>query len=244
MRELLLVIVLLAAAPFPATAEAAEKPAPQILVFGGTGRLGSDIVKALVEDGHSVTVFVRPTSDRRRLAGLPIAWVVGDVLDAKTVEAAFAGKDYQVAIDALGRGSEGVDFYSMSAENIAASAASHGVQQILLHGSVGAGESSDALADHRFFNRMQGLMNAKTEGENAVVECGVSYTIIRNGRLMPYGTPATGRAELYEDQMLIGSVTREGLARLTAGCILNEECFNKIYHAVDKSLGDEHVDEE
>ncbi len=36
-----------------------------VLIFGGTGRLGAPIVKLLVESGKAVTVFARPTSDRR-----------------------------------------------------------------------------------------------------------------------------------------------------------------------------------
>lgn len=38
-----------------------------ILVFGGTGQLRARIVRLLLEDGHDVAVFVRPTSDRSRL---------------------------------------------------------------------------------------------------------------------------------------------------------------------------------
>jgi uncharacterized protein YbjT (DUF2867 family) len=221
---------------FPVLAVPAELQASQVLVFGGTGRLGSDIVKALVRDGHSVTVFARPSSDRVRLAGLPIAYVDGDVLDGQSVQDALAAQSYSVVVDALGRGSAGVEFYRISAENIAVAAAESGVQQIVLHGSVGAGDSRNAYSNINRFGRMQRLMDAKTAGENAIIASGVDYTIIRNSRLLRYGTKPSGHAELYEDHRLTGSVTRAGLARLTAGCVLNADCFDKIYHAVDKSL--------
>jgi uncharacterized protein YbjT (DUF2867 family) len=48
-------------------------------VFGGSGQLGSDIVRMLVDAGHEVTVFMRPTSSPERLAGLPVEFVDGDV---------------------------------------------------------------------------------------------------------------------------------------------------------------------
>ena len=82
---------------------------------------------------------------------------------------------------------------------------------------------------------MQKLMAEKTAGEIAYIESGTTYTIIRNSRLLAYGTEPTGNARLYEDQSVAGPVTRAGLARLTAECTLNEDCFNRIFHAVDRS---------
>ena len=49
----------------PALAGAAE-----VIVFGGTGKLGSEVVRALNAAGHEVTVFHREGSDRSRLQGL------------------------------------------------------------------------------------------------------------------------------------------------------------------------------
>lgn len=43
-----------------------------VLVFGGTGRLGSEVVKELLKVDEKVIVFARPTSDRDRLQGLEI----------------------------------------------------------------------------------------------------------------------------------------------------------------------------
>ena len=66
--------VMLAAAT-PAWAEG-------VLVFGGTGLLGSEIVKQLANAGETqITVFARPTSDRSRLDGIDVNYVVGDVLN-------------------------------------------------------------------------------------------------------------------------------------------------------------------
>lgn len=72
-----------------------------VLVFGGNGRLGSDVVKNLLEDGEDVVVFVRETSDRSRLAGLDVAYVVGDLLDAETVKAAFEAHEIDAVINTV-----------------------------------------------------------------------------------------------------------------------------------------------
>ncbi|MEO1203215.1 MAG: NAD(P)H-binding protein, partial [Pseudomonadota bacterium] len=115
-------------------------------------------------------------------------------------------------------------------------AAASAVRQLILHGSVGAGDSASAYADRNLSAGMARLMAAKTAGENAVIESGIRYTIIRNSHLLPHGTEPTGEARLYGDVTLTGAVTRAGLARLTAECILAEPCLDKTFHAVDKTL--------
>ncbi|HWY71014.1 MAG TPA: NAD-dependent epimerase/dehydratase family protein [Terriglobales bacterium] len=59
-----------------------------VLVTGGTGFLGSALVKALVQEGYRVTVLDdNSRGDPKRIAGLPhVDVVVGDVRDKLTVE--------------------------------------------------------------------------------------------------------------------------------------------------------------
>ena len=53
----------------------------RIAVTGGTGFLGFHIVRALAEAGASISVLVRPTSHRDRLAAFNPRWVDGDLSD-------------------------------------------------------------------------------------------------------------------------------------------------------------------
>jgi uncharacterized protein YbjT (DUF2867 family) len=217
------------------TAVASEHGAGDVLVFGGTGRLGAPIVHLLVEAGYPVTVFARPTSDRSRLSGLDITYVVGDLMDADSVTAAIEGKKYRVVIDASARRSNPEPFYGTAMRNILRAVAISEVQQFILHGSVGAGDNMQQFPTIGF-ERMRDVMIAKGEAEVTLKASGIEYTIIRNGRVKADGTPATGTARLTEDVTVLGTATRLDLAALTMQCIDNPDCMNKTFHAVDDSL--------
>jgi dihydroflavonol-4-reductase len=67
---------------------------PGILVTGGTGFIGSRLVRKLIDDGHRVKVLARPGSSLRALAGIgsdKLEIVHGDVMIGHTVYRALAG---------------------------------------------------------------------------------------------------------------------------------------------------------
>ena len=209
-----------------------------VLIFGGTGQLGSEIVKDLVAAGEDVTVAVRPTSDKSRLNDLDVSYVTADVLDEGQVEAALKSGPYRVVIDALARDS-GVapEFYIDSMKYIATWAADTGVKQVILHGSVGAGLSRPIYPMDRW-DFMGPTIEAKGMGERHLMESRAPYTIIRNLSLLPMEVQESGNAHLTTDQSKAGGVTRDGLARLTLECLDNATCINEIFHAIDPDVVD------
>lgn len=62
-----------------------------VLVTGATGFLGSELARQLCRRGDDVRVLVRAASDRRRLDGLAVAEVVGDVTDRESVARGLEG---------------------------------------------------------------------------------------------------------------------------------------------------------
>ena len=61
------------------------------LVTGASGFLGSHLARLLVQHGEQVRVLVRPRSQTRALAGLPVERVGGDLRDASSLVAAVQG---------------------------------------------------------------------------------------------------------------------------------------------------------
>jgi uncharacterized protein YbjT (DUF2867 family) len=236
LRSALLCLALPAAALLPAAASAAEASAAKVIVFGATGQLGAEVVRALLGAGHQVTVFRREKSDPSRLQGLKVTTAFGDATVDRDVQAAFAAKRYDVAVNALAKGrSDPGEFYATTQRSITAAAKATGVRQVILHSSVGAGESR-AIYPEANWARLQDVLLAKDVGERELIASGVPYTIIRNAVLRDDAAGVGEKAALTTDQRSFGGVTRSGLGRLTAECTLQAECLNRIYHAIDPQV--------
>jgi dihydroflavonol-4-reductase len=69
------------------------------LVTGGTGFVGANVVRMLIQRGTEVRALVRPRSDTRNLDQLDVELVAGDLRDRGSLEAALEGCDtvYHVA---------------------------------------------------------------------------------------------------------------------------------------------------
>lgn len=63
----------------------------RVLVTGATGIVGSNLVRALLQQSNAVRVLVRSASDVRGLDGLDVERCVGDVLEPSSLDAALDG---------------------------------------------------------------------------------------------------------------------------------------------------------
>ncbi len=73
----------------------------EVLVTGGAGFVGSQIVAALVRRGDTVRVLRRANSNLIALEGLPVKHVIGDILEPEAVARSVAGCDLVFHVAAL-----------------------------------------------------------------------------------------------------------------------------------------------
>lgn len=137
-----------------------------ILVTGGTGFLGSYLVRYLVKDGFQVKVLKRPTSDISLLgeARDKVKWAEGDVLDIPSLEIAFEGVDkvYHVASVISFNSSERKMMMKVNVEgtaNVVNMALAKGVKKLLYVSSSSALRKTgkDELIDENVEQEKNGL---------------------------------------------------------------------------------------
>jgi len=231
-----------------AIALASPVSAAKVLMFGGAGSTGSQVAKHLVARGDDVWVFVRPTSNKSKLDGLKVSYVVGDVMDAKTVEAAYRQVKPDYVVSSLqDRPGEPIP-HGVGDANVIDGAKASGVKQFIVVSSVAAAvvDGSDAdrakLPDINFKDFHE-VIHGKAVGEKALIDSGVPYTIVRIGALIVERGkpmhPGTGKAYLTDKQVM-GPITYPDLGKLMADCIGAAKCVNKIFHATDDTLDAEY----
>ena len=143
--------------------------AEDVLVFGGTGRLGGETVRELRSAGYSVAVFARPDSSRSRLADLAVRYVEGDLLNGEQVAAAFSAIKPRIVIDASALYS---NQHEIAMQHIIAGARPVGVARIIHHSSVGAGDNM-ALFPQIDFTRLEKALLDKGRAERLLIDSGI-----------------------------------------------------------------------
>jgi dihydroflavonol-4-reductase len=115
----------------------------QICVTGGTGFLGSYLVRLLSEKGHHLRVLHRPTSKLTALEGLVYESALGDVSDEASMQKAFAGCDWvfhAAAVADYWRADKSymVEVNVEGTRKVLAAAKASNVQRIIFTSSAGA----------------------------------------------------------------------------------------------------------
>ena len=169
-----------------------------ILVTGATGFVGSHLCRRLVDRGHRVTAFHRPSSDLSILGDLAIRTVSGDITDAESVARAVEG--HEAVIHAAAHlthwppGDTIHERVNVAGTRILAAACVHGGVRRLVHiSSVAAvglpedkGHPADETRPFNLENRSLHYHLSKRRAENevlAAVREGLDTVIVNPGSI-------------------------------------------------------------
>lgn len=163
-----------------------------VLVVGGTGLLGRQVVAALQAEGKPVRALVRPGSDAAALEAAGVEVVRGDMLDPGSLPPAFARVD-AVITSAVGytkrRKTDSGDTDVTGNRNLAEAAARAGVRRFVFTGILRSDEARDVP---HFWN--------KVLAEQDLAARSVPYVSLRPGAffdqlmdLLPGGGARGGR---------------------------------------------------
>ena len=112
-------------------------------VTGGTGFVGSMVVRKLVEAGHSVRILARSTSNMRQVKDLPVEIITGDLSDMDILHQGMQGCDWVFHVAALYSywGHPWDEFYQsnvVGTQNVLRAAGEAGAPRIIYTSSIAA----------------------------------------------------------------------------------------------------------
>lgn len=158
----------------------------KLLVLGGTGKTGRQIVSQALDGGHSVTIVVR---DRGKVTTEhPRQQVVTGDATAGADALAESMRGHDVVISAIGRG------YSFKSEHLIARSVpgiieamgSAGVRRLMFTSALGVGDSfkdSPLPAKLFFLTLLRGIYADKLVGDRLIRDSDLEWTIVQPSQL-------------------------------------------------------------
>jgi putative NADH-flavin reductase len=152
-----------------------------LLAFGATGSIGREVIKQALDQGHTVTAFVRDAS-KLEIEHPQLRVHQGDVLDAEAVGTAM--QDQDAVLCALGAGRHG-GVRAEGTKNIVEAMEKAGVERLVCQTTLGVGDSQGNLSF--FWKRiMFGWFLKEAFADHVIQEehvkgSALAWTIVRPG---------------------------------------------------------------
>jgi len=166
-----------------------EVMAQKILVFGGTGPTGLQVIRQALKSGHTVTAYVRsPAKLAQEVKHDRLIVKKGELNDDKAVDDSMSGQ--AAVISCLGvHGTKPwnkTDLYTTSMKTIMASMDKAGIKRLVTMTSIGVDKPAKPIGSFMIrwmFSPVQWMMSGFTENmramEKMVEASNLDYTIVR-----------------------------------------------------------------
>lgn len=207
----------------PAPVLGPEAPSSlRILVIGGTSGIGLQTVKLALDRGHNVTAMAR-RPERMTLSHERLTIVKGDILDARSVEAALTGCDGVVSSIGVGPTRKPVTVFSEGIANVLAAMQKLGVPRVVAVTGIGAGDSR-GHGGFVYDNITQPLLlktnYADKDREEALIRASdTDWTIVRPGFLNDDASDAQYRIISDMQGITSGDIARADVAHFIVSAL-------------------------
>jgi uncharacterized protein YbjT (DUF2867 family) len=154
----------------------------KIVVFGGTGGTGKNVVALAAAEGHEVVAIARRPEAVAARAGLTVH--KGDVLDPATFSAHLAGAGAVICAIGPAKNSQPGTLISQGAKHVSAACAAAGVKRLVFESGMMVGDGSELSWFGRLSIRAAQLFLGKLYRDKALAEAtvrgsGLDWVIVR-----------------------------------------------------------------
>jgi uncharacterized protein YbjT (DUF2867 family) len=197
-----------------------------VVIVGGHGKIAMRLLKLLSDGGETGRGVIRNPDHAKDLEEVGATPIVLDI-ENKEIGDAVAGADAVIFAAGAGPGSgperkRTVDYGG--AVKLIEAAKAHDISRYLIVSSINA--------DHpeRWSAQMRPYFEAKAAADQAVVESGLDYTIVRPGYLTD--DPGTGKVEVVEHLDRAGQTPRDDVALVLLECLGADNTIGKAFDLV------------
>lgn len=197
----------------------------KIIIFGASGKTGVKLVKQSLEQGHSVTAFVR-NPEKLAIENENLTFATGDAFDPASVSQAVQGQDAVICVLGSGTDLKKTMIRAKGTINIVNAMQKNNIRRLMVVTAMGVAESWEDLS---LFNKfifavlMKNIREDHEAQEASIKESSLDWTIVR-----PSGLTDTPRTGIYSVGENIPAITSRISRADVADLILKELIENAL----------------
>lgn len=204
----------------------------KITIVGAHGSIAQLLHPKLIEQGHSVRGIIRKEEQAETLKDMGVEPVIADIETETDISDAVGQVDAVVFAAGAGPGSGKERKFTVDRDGaikLMRACQANGIDRYIMISVMG-------LDEPRGNDVFQAYQKAKAEADEALINSGLNYTIIKPGRL----TDDEGTGNVKVGDLEKGEIPREDVASVIAASLENESTYRKSFDLLsgDQSIAD------